>query len=71
MSCFNDILYWRQSLILISMGLHSMGIGFLLSFPAALNAALLSTNTTDITATPDQLRHTDYSEWLDSYSCHH
>ncbi|XP_050678185.1 facilitated trehalose transporter Tret1-like isoform X5 [Leptidea sinapis] len=55
MSCFNDILYWRQSLILISMGLHSMGIGFLLSFPAALNAALLSTNTTDITATPDQV----------------
>ncbi|VVC89512.1 unnamed protein product [Leptidea sinapis] len=54
MPCNKDVYYWRQILVFISMGLHKMGIGFQLSFPAALNAALLS-NTTDITATPDQV----------------
>ncbi|XP_050678179.1 facilitated trehalose transporter Tret1-like [Leptidea sinapis] len=59
MAC-NDIYFWRQCLILITMGISDMGMGFLLSFPAALNAALLSANSTDITATPDQV------SWLTS-----
>ncbi|CAK1546774.1 unnamed protein product [Leptosia nina] len=55
MSCVRDIYFWRQCLILIGECLHSVGSGFLLSFSSVLNPTLLSANTTDIRATPEQV----------------
>ncbi|VVC89513.1 unnamed protein product [Leptidea sinapis] len=43
-----------RSLILIADSIHSIGAGFLLSFPSILNPAILSPNATDIIATPQE-----------------
>ncbi|XP_072946149.1 facilitated trehalose transporter Tret1-like [Epargyreus clarus] len=54
MACGADIYFWRQVLVLVSDSLHSVGTGFILSFPSVLNSVALSTNTTDIHITKDQ-----------------
>ncbi|XP_047519773.1 facilitated trehalose transporter Tret1-like [Pieris napi] len=54
MSCFKDVYFWRQSLILIGDSVHSAGTGLMLSFSSVLNPALLS-NSTDIRATPEEV----------------
>ncbi|XP_072946148.1 facilitated trehalose transporter Tret1-like [Epargyreus clarus] len=54
MACGADIYFWRQVLVLVSDSLHSVGTGFVLSFPSVLNSVALSTNTTDIHITKDQ-----------------
>ncbi|CAG5058228.1 unnamed protein product [Parnassius apollo] len=52
--CSADLSFWRQIFILIPACLHSVSAGFMLAFPAVLNPAILSPNSTDITATSDQ-----------------
>ncbi|CAG5058240.1 unnamed protein product [Parnassius apollo] len=52
--CSADPSFWRQIFILIPACLHSFSGGFMVAFPAVLNPAILSPNSTDITATSDQ-----------------
>ncbi|CAK1595533.1 unnamed protein product [Parnassius mnemosyne] len=52
--CSADLFFWRQIFILIPACLHSFSVGFMLAFPAVLNPAILSPNSTDITATSAQ-----------------
>ncbi|CAK1546773.1 unnamed protein product [Leptosia nina] len=53
MTIFEDVHFWRQSLILLAESLHSIGIGITLTFSSVLNPALLS-QSTDLRVTPDQ-----------------
>ncbi|CAH2099260.1 unnamed protein product [Euphydryas editha] len=54
MSCVKDIFLWRQSLVLLSDCIHSVGTGLMLSFPAVLNPSILSPKSSEFTVTPDE-----------------
>ncbi|XP_039761292.1 facilitated trehalose transporter Tret1-like [Pararge aegeria] len=54
MGSVGDVYFWRQSVVLTADCMHSIGTGFMLSFPAVLQPAILSLNSTGIHATLDQ-----------------
>ncbi|XP_023941484.2 facilitated trehalose transporter Tret1-like [Bicyclus anynana] len=54
MAAFSDVYFWRQSIVLTADCLHSIGTGFMMSYPAVLQPAILTVNSTDVRATANE-----------------